>query len=119
MITTPEHEGPVGAVPKPAQQHGYHQVEVRAPDRAPVAAQRVVEVIPQPTRETDVPSAPELPRAGRLIRLVKILRDVDAKEMAQAHGHVGITAEIKVDLEGITERGQPGSANGKARIGDD
>jgi len=44
----PHDERPRRSVPQPAEQHRQHEVDVGAPDAPAVAAQRDVEVVPQP-----------------------------------------------------------------------
>src|SRR5690606_16779364 len=57
---SPDDERPGGAVPQAAEQHGDEQVQVGAGRPTAVAAERDVEVVAQPRRQTDVPAAPEL-----------------------------------------------------------
>ncbi len=104
----PGRERPVGAVPEPAEHHGRHQVEAPARGRAAVAAQRDIEVVAQPERERHVPAPPEVARRRGLVRAVEVLRQLDAEEPAEADGHVGVAAEVEVDLERVAEQAEPG-----------
>src|ERR1044071_484196 len=64
MQGAPGDELPRGAVPHPAEQHRQHQIAVRLPPAAPVAAERLVEIVAQPGGERDVPALPEIGRAS-------------------------------------------------------
>src|SRR5579863_9511498 len=59
----PDDEGPVGAMPQAAKQHGGHQVGIGAHAPLAVAAEGYVEVVAQPGAEADVPAAPEVLQA--------------------------------------------------------
>src|SRR5690606_27516404 len=61
----PGDEGPGGAVPEAAQEHGGHEVELGAHRALAVAAQGDVEVVAEPGGEADVPAAPELAGVAR------------------------------------------------------
>ena len=69
-------------------------------------AQRDVDVIAKPGRKTDVPARPEIAEAGREIGMVEIQHQPQAHHPRDAAGHVGIAAEIAVDLPGESERGR-------------
>ena len=75
----PDHEGPAGAVPQPAEQHRDHQVGVAARRAAPVAAERDVEVVAQEARQRDVPAAPEVDDVDRLVGAVEVDREADVE----------------------------------------
>ena len=78
----PNHEGPSGAVPQPAQQHRDEQVQVRPPAPAAVSAERDIQVVPQPLREGDVPTPPELCHVAREVGLRKVDPEMDPEEAA-------------------------------------
>ena len=59
VVDAPEDEGPGGAVPEAAEDHREHQVAVCPQHAAAAAAERDVQVVPQPLRQADVPSGPE------------------------------------------------------------
>ena len=46
MQRTPEHHLPVGAVPKPAKQHGEHEVNLGAHLSLAISAQWNIEIVP-------------------------------------------------------------------------
>ena len=79
--TTPDEVGQPRAVPQAADEEGYHQVSVLARLAAPAAAQRNIDVIPQPLRQADVPSRPDvLDRVGKE-RLAEVFRQVQAQHL--------------------------------------
>src|SRR5213593_208857 len=45
--------------------------------------------------------------ATPLVRAVEVLGQLDAEEPAQADGHVGVAAEVEIDLERVAEQGEP------------
>ncbi len=103
----PRRERPVGAVPEAAQDHGGHQVEAPARGRAAVAPERDVEVVAQPERQRHVPAAPEVARRHRLVRAVEVLGQLDPEQPPEADRHVGVAAEVEVDLERVAEQAEP------------
>src|SRR6266571_440706 len=105
----PGGEGPVGAVPETAEHHRHHDVDALARLRAPVAAERDVQVVAQPERQRHVPAAPEVARRDGLVGTVEVLWQLDAEQPPEPDRHVGIAAEVEVDLEGVPEERQPGA----------
>ena len=55
-----------------------------------------------------MPAPPELAEGGGAVGLVEIAREVEAEQRGHADRHVGIGAEIAVDLRRIGVEGQPG-----------
>ena len=108
MQRAPHHEGPVRAVPEPADQHGCEQVQVPARPAAAVAAQRDVNVVTQETRQGDVPTAPELDDAPRLVGRVEVFREPDAEAPRGADRHVRVAREIEVELGRVGQCASPG-----------
>ena len=97
----PDHEGPRRAVPESAQQHDDRQVHVGADAPLAVAAERHVQIVAQPRRQRNVPAAPELGDRLRAVGRVEVLREHEAEHQAEADRHVGVAAEIEVDLERV------------------
>ena len=60
-----------------------------------------------------MPPAPEIRNAGCLVGVVKVFREVEAQHLAQADGHIGVAGEIEINLEGVCQNADPGSAGGK------
>ena len=111
----PDDEGPGGAVPEPAEQHGDHQIDVAQHPAAAVAAERDVEIVAQELRQRHVPAPPEIDDAGGLVGRVEIERQEDAEHQRYADRHVGIAGEIEIELEGIGQRADPGLVEGRRR----
>ena len=108
MPQAPDHEGPVGAVPEPAQDHHRHQVDVGADGPAAVPAERDVEIVAQPVRQRDVPASPELGDGPADIGEAEVLQEVEAHHLPQADRHVRVAGEVEVELEHVRDRPRPG-----------
>ena len=108
VVQAPRDEVQRRAVPEPAEAHRHEQVRVAAALALPVAAERDVEVVAQPGRERHVPPAPELRRARRAVRPVEVPRQLDPEHPREPERHVGVRAEVEVDLEAEADRGRPG-----------
>ena len=65
---------------------------------AAAAAQREVEVILEPRGQADVPAVPEIAQARGGVRVVEVQHHPEAHQRGDAAGHVGIAAEVEVDL---------------------
>ena len=74
----------------------------------PGAAQGEVDVIPEPAPQGDVPALPELGHRAGDIGIVKVLLKAEAEHAPQADGHVGIAGKVKIDLQAVAQRAQPG-----------
>src|SRR5438046_10722281 len=101
MQSAPEHEAPAGPMPKSAQQHGQHQVQVGPPGPFPIAAERNVQIVLEELRERDVPAMPEVLNGLRQVRQVEIVRPAKTEAEAQTPSDVGVAREIEVDLQRI------------------
>ena len=116
MQRAPGDKCPRRTVPKPAEQKRRHDVQ-RGPGVAEtVAAERNVQILAQETRQGHVPALPELPNVRRVIRRVEIHRHLDVEHARGAERHVGITAEVEVDLQRVRQYGEPG-AERRERLG--
>ena len=60
-----------------------------------------------------MPSSPEFRDAPGNIRIIKVFQEVEAEHFSETDGHIGVTREIKVDLEGVSQGSQPGSCHRK------
>ena len=102
---TPDDEIPARAVPETAEKEHGDKVAIHARGRDPVAAERHVQIIAEPRRQRDVPSAPELLHALGDIRPPEILRKAEAEHASQTNRHVGVAGEIEVDLQRVAADG--------------
>ena len=55
-----------------------------------------------------MPASPVLGDTARDVRVVKVFQEFESKDGAETDRHVGVPAEVVVDLEGVTDRSQPG-----------
>ena len=62
-----------------------------------------------------MPSAPELRNAAGTVGVVKILLQLEAEHPPKADSHIGIAAEIIVNLKGVGKRPHPCGQNGHRR----
>ena len=105
----PYDEVPRSAVPESAQQHGQNQVDVGTYLAFPVTAQRNVEVIAQPGGQGDVPAVPEIGHAVRLIGGIEVDGETEAQQQGDTDGHVAVTREVAVYLQGVAVYAGKGS----------
>src|SRR5205814_9860318 len=96
------------SVPESAEQHREDQVNVSAAEPAPVSAERNVKIFAQPGGERDVPAPPEIGDRFRAIRRIEVFRENKTEHEAEPDRHVGVTAEIEINLERITDGAEPG-----------
>ena len=101
MHAAPDDEIPRSAVPQAAEQHREEQVEVHAQPPLSVAAERDVEIVAQPGGERDVPAPPEVGDAVALVRCAEVGGDFKAHPQGDADGHVRVTREVAVELQGV------------------
>src|SRR5262249_54540253 len=107
MKTAPDHKVPRCAVPESADKHCDNEVRVRAREAVLVAAYRNVKISAQPRGKRDVPAPPKISDRLREIRRIKIFRENEPEHQAKPDRHVGVTAEIEINLERIRERSEP------------
>ena len=108
MPQAPQHKGPVGPMPKACGEKDDEFIEIGAGRSLPVAPQWDVQIVPEPGAEGDVPPPPELLDGLGGIGQVEVLQKPEAEHPAQADGHVAVTAEVEIDLQGVAHRPQPG-----------
>src|SRR5260370_40507717 len=107
MDASPNHESPVGAVPKPTQQHGQHQILIGVEMAMPASTKRDIEVIPQPTAKADVPAAPKVLQARGKVRLAEVDHEMKPQQLRAAPGDAAVAAKIAIDLPGKPVHGPP------------
>ena len=74
-----------------------------------VASQWDVDVITEPASKRNMPAAPEFRDAGGNVRIIKVLVEIEAQHLSKTDGHIGISAEIEIQLQCICANGKPGS----------
>ena len=98
MNPSPHHEGPVGAVPEAAEQHGEHQVQVCPGSPPAVSPERDIQIIAQPTAEAHVPAPPKVLQTLGQIRLPEVHHEVKAEQLGAAARDAAVAAEVAVNL---------------------
>ena len=106
MEGAPKNIGPVGPVPKAADQKGQKQVAILPQFAFSVSAQGDIDIIHKPAGKGDVPVAPIIAHRIRQIGPFEVLHQRKAQNPGTAHGNVGIAAEITVNLNGKKYGGQ-------------
>ena len=99
VVRAPGDEGPVGAVPETRQQEDDEGVAHHLGLRDTAAAQGNVDVIPEPSRQRDVPPAPELGDVAAEIRHVEVAHQLDPEKLRRSDGDVRVAREVAVNLE--------------------
>ena len=74
-----------------------------------VASQWDVDVIAEPASKRNMPAAPEFRDAGGNVRIIKVLVEIESQHLSKTDGHIGISAEIEIQLQCICANGKPGS----------
>ncbi len=97
--TAPYDVGKGGAVPEAADQKGKQQIQKMAPLCNPIAAQRNVNVIPEPGGKRNMPPAPELFDGKGKIRAFEIRHETDAEQSGASDGNIGIPRKITIDFD--------------------
>ena len=108
----PDDEIEGSAVPESGQQPDKHQIadDCSAPSAA--AAQGDIHIIAEPASQRRVPAPVEIRDPARSIGMDKVLYKAEAQHQADAARHQGISPEIKIKFERITDRAQPGKRCG-------
>ena len=95
-------------MPDTAGQEYRKLIQDRAQAPFPVPPQRNIEILPQPGRQRDMPSVPEFRDRTGSIGVLKVLPEMKSEHSAHPDRHIGISAEIKIDLHQIGKSRQPG-----------
>ena len=104
----PAKERPVRTVPDASERPDDKEIADPAQFRDTVAAQGDVNIITEPGTERDMPTPPEFRCTARDIRIIKVLCKAEAEHLPQPDGHIAVTREIKVNLQGIGQHTEPG-----------
>ncbi len=92
------------------------QIDYRARKSPAAAAKREVDVTLEPVAQSDVPAPPEFRHTVAHIGVVEVLRECEPHHLAQTYRHVGIAAEIEVDLERECQYSKPGCDRRQAAV---
>lgn len=107
MDSAPDEESPGGSVPQAAEEHGEDEVCVGAGRASSISAEGDVEVVSEPRGKGDVPAAPEVGDGGGSVGGIEVFCEDEPEHQSESDGHVGIAAEVEVDLHGVAERAEP------------
>ena len=110
---------PRRAVPQPGECKDDEQIETGAPQAAAAAAQRNVDIIPEPAGQRDVPPPPVFADGAGKVGVVEVFRQGDTEEFSDADGHIAVAGKVKIQLHHIrrvaqhqNRRGQRGGRHG-------
>ena len=98
-------------MPQPRQHPHQKQISVLM---TPVAAQRDIDIFPEPASQRYMPSPPEFRHGTGQIGIPEIIRKFKTHHSPQPLCHQGITVKIKINLKGISGNPQPGQQAGNA-----
>ena len=68
-----------------------------------IAPEGNVDVVAEKTSQRNVPSAPELGDASADVGMRKVFVEVETQATPHTDGHIAITREVKIDLEGESQ----------------
>ena len=71
------------------------------------AAERNIDIVPEPAAKRDMPAPPEFCQRGGAVRILEVRIKIKAEELYHADRHVGIAAEVKIKLKRIAQRAEP------------
>ena len=86
-------------MPQTSQRPDHQHIDDLASLALSVAAQRNIDVVTEERTKAHVPTAPEFGDGFGSVGQIKVLTISETKDHAQTNGHIGITAEVKVELE--------------------
>ena len=107
IIQAPYQEVETCAMPQPCCSKDNQEIDVGAHRAFSVAAQRNIQVIPEPGAQGNMPSPPEFANRFGNIRKLEVFQKVKSEQFAQTDRHVRVTAEIIVNLQRIGDDAQP------------
>lgn len=98
MQEPPQDEQPTRTVPETTEQKSNNDISDRNPEAFPVAAKWNVDIISKKMAERNMPASPEIADAYGSVGFIEILRQMDVEQQCYSNRHIGIAAEIIVDL---------------------
>lgn len=88
VCESPEHETPIGAVPKSTHEHGDEEKEVGVEFAFSVSAEWDIDIIAQPAAEGNMPFAPEYGDVGCGVGIVEVLFEAITQHEGNTYGNV-------------------------------
>ena len=107
MIHAPADEIPACSVPHSRCKEDDQKIHIRPNLPLPVSSKRNVQILLKPGAERNVPSLPEFTDGRADVGVVEVLQKLKAEHSAESDGHIRVTGEIIVNLQGIGQRTQP------------
>src|SRR5215469_6062266 len=104
---TPSNKGPVCPVPKAAQQHRDHQIQITTCFTAAIPSEPDVDVVSQETRQCYVPCLPKFNDACRFVGRKEVHWELDAEATRYADRHVGVGGKIEIKLTRVGQCPDP------------
>src|SRR5712672_2622369 len=98
MKNSPDDKGPVCAMPQSSKGHCDENVDDLSDFSTVAAAKRDIQIIPQPKRQCDVPPSPKLNERLRAVGPAEIIRQPDAEQHRNPDCHIGVSAEVAINL---------------------
>lgn len=114
VVQTPNKEVPSSTMPEACAGKDDDQIDVGANLALTVTAQRDVQIVLEPGGQRHMPSAPEFLNGTRNVGIVKVLKEVKSEHVTHTDSHVGVTAEVEIDLQRVCDRAQPSRSCGHA-----
>ena len=101
MHHSPQHESPIGAVPETTDKKYKEHIHIGSDFSFSVTPQRYIYIFGKKAGQCHVPSFPKFSNGTGFIGRIKVLRQVDIHHFSKPHCHITITAEVKINLNGI------------------
>ena len=80
MIGSPGNEGPIGTMPKSTEKENRESVTNNFRLGTTTASEWNIYIVPEPSREGDVPSAPKLCNVAAEVRDIEVSHQLDTEE---------------------------------------
>lgn len=100
MYAAPQNISQAAAVPETADEKSQEQIQAVPPSGSPAAAQRDVDIVPEPGRQRDMPAAPEFPDGKSKVRAFEIRHQFDAEQSGTADGDIRVAGKVAVYFNG-------------------
>ena len=94
-------------MPESGQEPDDRQVEHESPLRHTATAQREIHIVAKPRTERHVPATPEFGDGLREVGIVEVLEELESEHASEANRHVGVAAEVEVDLQRVADGPEP------------
>ena len=107
VANAPYDEGPSCAMPEPTDEEHQKDVEQHLWFAAPAAPEGYIDILGEKAVQCHVPASPEILKRGGSVGRVEVEREVYVEHASDAYGHVTVSAEIKIQLQGKCNCPQP------------